>query len=33
MKGAVFSGPTGVLLQMSDITLIPNAPKEKSNDR
>ena len=32
-KGAVFSGPTGVLLQMSDITLIPNAPKEKNNDR
>jgi hypothetical protein len=32
-KGAVFSGPTGVWLQMSDITLIPNAPKEKSNDR
>jgi hypothetical protein len=32
-KGAVLSGPTGVLLQMSDIKLIPNAPKEKSNDR
>ena len=32
-KGAVLSGPTGVLLQMSDITLIPNAPKEKNNDR
>src|SRR3989449_6016445 len=32
-KGAVFSGPMGVLLQMSDITLIPNAPKEKNNDR
>ena len=31
-KGAVLSGPTGVLLQMSDIKLIPNAPKEKSND-
>jgi hypothetical protein len=25
-KGAVLSGPTGVLLQMSDIKLIPNAP-------
>jgi len=32
-KGAVLSGPTGVLLQMSDIKLIPNAPKEKNNDR
>ena len=32
-KGAVLSGPTGGLLQMSDIKLIPNAPKEKSNDR
>jgi hypothetical protein len=32
-KGAVLSGPTGVLCQMSDITLIPHAPKEKSNDR
>src|SRR5262245_21664222 len=32
-KGAVLSGPTGVLLQMSDITLIPHAPKEKSNDQ
>src|SRR5258707_13491320 len=32
-KGAVLSGPTGVLLQMSDIKLIPNAPKEKDNDR
>ena len=32
-KGAVLSGPTGVLLQMSDIKLIPNAPKEGSNDR
>jgi hypothetical protein len=28
-KRAVLSGPTGVLLQMSDIKLIPNAPKEK----
>jgi hypothetical protein len=27
-KGAVLSGPTGVLLQMSDIKLTPNAPKE-----
>jgi hypothetical protein len=32
-KGAVLSGPTGVLLQMSDIKLTPNAPKEKNNDR
>src|SRR5262249_4915430 len=32
-KGAVLSGPTGVLLQMSDIKLIPNAPKEKNNDQ
>jgi NAD(P)-dependent dehydrogenase (short-subunit alcohol dehydrogenase family) len=32
-KGAVLSGPTGVLIQMSDIKLIPNAPKEKNNDR
>ena len=32
-KGAVLSGPTGVLLQMSDIKLIPNAPNEKNNDR
>ena len=32
-KRAVFLGPTGVLLQMSDIKLIPNAPKEKNNDR
>src|SRR6516225_2528970 len=32
-KGAVLTGPTGVLLQMSDIKLIPNAPKEKNNDR
>jgi hypothetical protein len=32
-KGAVLSGPTGALLQMSDIKLIPNATKEKSNDR
>src|SRR5262249_46375625 len=32
-KGAVLSGPTGVLLQMSDIKLIPNAPKVKNNDR
>ena len=32
-KGAVLSGPTGVLLQMSDIKLIPNAPKERNNDR
>jgi hypothetical protein len=32
-KGAVLSGPTGVLLQMSDIKLIPNAPKKKNNDR
>src|SRR6266850_1083924 len=32
-KGAVFSGPTGVLCQLSDITLTPNAPKERSNDR
>jgi len=32
-KGAVLSGPTGVLLQMSDIKLIPNASKEKSNGR
>ncbi len=32
-NGAVLSGPTGVLLQMSDIRLIPNAPKEKNNDR
>ena len=32
-KGAVLSGPTGVLLQMSDIKPIPNAPKEKNNDR
>src|SRR5262249_34461548 len=32
-KGAVLSGPTGALLQMSDIKLIPNAPKEKNNDR
>jgi hypothetical protein len=31
--GAVLSGPTGVLLQMSDIKPIPNAPKDKSNDR
>jgi len=33
MKGAVFSGPTGVLVQLSDIKLIPNAPKETNNDR
>ena len=32
-KGAVFSGPTVALLQMSDIKLIPNARKEKNNDR
>jgi hypothetical protein len=32
-KGTVLSGPTGVLLQMSDVKLIPNAPKERSNDR
>ena len=32
-EGCSVSGPTGVLLQMSDIKLIPNAPKEKSNDR
>jgi hypothetical protein len=33
MKDPVLSGPTGVWLQMSDIKLIPNAPKGKSNDR
>jgi hypothetical protein len=35
-KGAVLSGPTGVVLQvlkMSDIKPIPNAPKKKNNDR
>ena len=32
-KGTVFSGPTVPLLQMADIKLTPNAPKEKSNDR
>src|SRR5215468_9026912 len=32
-KGAVLSGPTGVLLQIRDIKVIPNAPKEKTNDR
>src|SRR5258708_36186192 len=32
-QGAGLSGPTDVLLQMSDIKLIPNAPKEKNNDR
>ena len=32
-NGAVLSGPTGVLLQMSDIKPIPNAPMEKNNDR
>ena len=32
-KGAVLSGSPGVLLQMSDIKPIANAPKEKNNDR
>src|SRR5262249_45848254 len=32
-KGAVCSGPTVVLCQLSDITLTPDAPKEKNNDR
>src|SRR5262249_51074488 len=32
-KGAVCSGPTVVLCQLSDITLTPDAPKERSNDR
>ncbi len=32
-KGAVLWGPIGVLLQMSDTKLTPNAPKEKNNDR
>src|SRR6516165_1430657 len=32
-KGAVLTCPTGVLLQMSDIKPIPNAAKEKNNDR
>src|SRR6266496_153700 len=33
IKSAMFSGPTAIMLPMSDIKLIPNAPKEKSNDR
>ena len=32
-KGAVLSGPTGVLLQISEITLIPNAAKDTNNDQ
>jgi hypothetical protein len=32
-KGAVLWGPIGVLLQMSDTKLTPNAPKDKNNDR
>jgi hypothetical protein len=32
-KGAVFSGPTVVCRQLSDMKPTPDAPKERSNDR